>query len=302
MNKPAQRTYHDRRDAAYVLPNDAAEHARLERQARYLSAIMDSQPVHAPLSLTGSNLQILDVGCGTGIISDYLANRFKNAEVYGLDLSPDPQLRDHPENLKFLQGNVLEDEPSQWIDRGGTTRLALGKSTGIFDLIFSRLLVCGMSDWPRYIETEFALLKPGGYVEIQDVDFRWFDADGNCISDSWSWWQRVRVAGESTGLDWDCGKNAAQRLRVAGFVDVVVKTYRWPWGGQWESDPVWKTFGEYVATDIVELNWHMIARLMAKIGTEEREVRALQEEAMRVLQKEERKEWFYYVTIGRKPE
>lgn len=103
----------------------------------------------------------------------------------------------------------------------------------------------------------------------------------------------MRAAGIAIALDWDCGKKAAQRLKDAGFVDVEVKTYRWPFGGQWEEEQAWGDIGEYVAAEVGNLNYHMVGRLMGKVGAGEDEIRGLQEEAVEHLKAEEGKHWVY---------
>ncbi|MCJ1275511.1 hypothetical protein MMC21_003314 [Puttea exsequens] len=39
--------------------------------------------------------------------------------------------------------------------------------------IFSRLFVPDMTNWRNYIQDVFKMLKPGGYLEIQEVEFPW---------------------------------------------------------------------------------------------------------------------------------
>ncbi|EME84274.1 uncharacterized protein MYCFIDRAFT_100904, partial [Pseudocercospora fijiensis CIRAD86] len=239
--------YHNNKDAAYVLPNDEQEHVRLEEQARHLSAIMGNQIIHAPIKTDIKDARMLDVGCGTGIVTDNLGSRFPHAEVYGLDLSAVPQLRTRLPNVTFLQGNIVTDKPN----------------SALFDLIFSRLLVCGLTDWPGYINKSFQLLKPGGYLEIHDIDFIWYDGSGKVISDSWKWLTACRTIGEAQGMDLAlCASRAKPRMEEAGFTDVVVKEYRWPLGGAWEKDQKWKDFGEYVADYMPPMIWHMIPRLL----------------------------------------
>lgn len=89
-------------------------------------------------------------------------------------------------------------------------------------------------------------------------------------------------------------------MRDAGFVDVKVEKYRWPWGGEWEKETVWKEFGEYVHLEMVRLIWHMIPRLLKDAGDEE--ISKLRQEMVRDLRPEEGKVWWMYVTVGRKPE
>jgi len=253
---------------------------------------MNHKVIHSPIQ---SPTLALDIGCGTGIITDLLGSKFPKAEVYGLDLSPVPELHTHPSNVKFLQGNALTQQPHDWAPAD-----SLSKEGG-FDLIFSRLLVCGMSDWPAFIRTEFNLLKSGGWAEIHDVDWVWFNTSGENISDRWPWWCRVRDAGHELGLDFECASHAAERMREAGFVDVQVSKYRWPFGGQWESSPEMREMGEYSASAMPELTWHMIERLMKGKGAGDEDIADMRGQMKKDFAPEEGKHWDFYVTVGRKP-
>ena len=161
------------------------------------------------------------MGCGTGIVTDLLAKTFPSASVFGLDLSPVPKdLHNHPRNVKFVQGNILDgletlvrltgeinDDAVNATDRSGetddsptngghlsSTSIRRNSGKGLvnaqFDLIFSRLLVLGMSSWPSYLATASDALLPGGYLELHEFDFAWYTYDGNCVSDDWSWSKR----------------------------------------------------------------------------------------------------------------
>ncbi|KAF2720353.1 hypothetical protein K431DRAFT_304355 [Polychaeton citri CBS 116435] len=50
--------------------------------------------------------RILDIGCGTGIITTWLARQYPDAEVVGVDISAVPGIHKKPPNVTYLQGNV----------------------------------------------------------------------------------------------------------------------------------------------------------------------------------------------------
>lgn len=297
-------TYHNDKESPYVLPNDPPEHVRLETQARHLSAIMNDRIIHAPVDKTNVK-RILDVGCGTGIVTDYLGREFSDADVVGLDLSSVPKLRDRPPNVRFLQGNILTDKPSSWLpDHNVATSgsEALPGDAAAFDLIYSRLLLCGMSEWPKYINTDFSLLRPGGWAEVHDLDWIWYGKAGQIISDAWPWWRRLRSAGEGKGLDFSCGSKTQAWMKHSNFEDVQVTQYRWPFGGQWEKDEVWKEFGEYGWSAMVEMLWHLIPRLMeGQPDVTPDAIEEMRREMKQDFAPEEGKHWVFYVTYGRKP-
>lgn len=108
---------------------------------------MGNKVFHAPLDQ--ANIQkTLDIGCGTGAVTHEMACTFPNAEVFGADLSPVPQVRQKLSNIQYVQGNIININDARF-------------ERNSFDLIFSRLLVLGMSNWKAYVERCVSLAKPG---------------------------------------------------------------------------------------------------------------------------------------------
>ncbi|CAO2654269.1 Nn.00g110020.m01.CDS01 [Neocucurbitaria sp. VM-36] len=156
----AERGFHNTK-AAYTLPNDNTEHSRLEAQSERLRDLMNNTLIHAPLKQ--NNIQkALDIGCGTGAVTHELASLFPNAQAYGVDLSPVPNIREKLPNITYIEGNFndLVDSPDEKSHFEANS----------FDYIFSRFLVLGMTDWKRYVERCVSLLKPGGWLEMHDLD------------------------------------------------------------------------------------------------------------------------------------
>ncbi|KAM3416277.1 hypothetical protein BST61_g7883 [Cercospora zeina] len=298
--------YHTNKDAAYVLPNDEVEHTRLEEQAAHLSAIMDNNIIHSPIPTNVQDARMLDVGCGTGIVTDFIGNRFPDAQVYGLDISPVPtHIRSHPPNVQFLKGNISTDSPEQWLTQDSASKPVLSQSTH-FDLVFSRLLVCGMTNWPQYINRVHSLLKPGGRVELHDVDWTFYNSlsptPGEPISDNWNWLSVASSVAAKRGMDWTCARHLPQWLSEAGFQDIEVKKYKWPYGGFWQKDPVWRAWGDFVVKEIKGLVWHVIPKTLEGEGYSAEEIAGFREEAVRNVGAEEGKYWHFWVVTGRKAE
>ncbi|KAK5197991.1 hypothetical protein LTR47_000221 [Exophiala xenobiotica] len=89
-----------------------------------------------------------------------LAIVYPHAHIVGLDMSDQqyPPAWTHPANLSFDMYNVLEPPPD--------------KFRGIFDIVHVRLIAGGMrseADFERAIGHLGELLKPGGYLQWQDV-------------------------------------------------------------------------------------------------------------------------------------
>ena len=78
------------------------EHARLEDQAIGLKELMHGDIIHAPIE---NPKFILDVCCGTGIVTRELGRRFPSAIVVGIDTSKIPS-QDKPGNVRFIEGSL----------------------------------------------------------------------------------------------------------------------------------------------------------------------------------------------------
>jgi trans-aconitate methyltransferase len=113
---------------------------------------MNDHLIHSPLAPQNVH-KALDIGCGTGTITHRIASEFPNAQVYGLDLSPVPNIREKLPNIEYIQAN-FNDVASP------TEPDARFKQTS-FDYIFSRLLVLGMTNWKGYVQRCVGLAKPG---------------------------------------------------------------------------------------------------------------------------------------------
>ncbi|KAK2841621.1 hypothetical protein FQN49_006076 [Arthroderma sp. PD_2] len=215
----------------YLLPNSAEEHARLEEQSACLADLM-GRTYHAPLPALPSVL--LDIGCGTGVVTTYLGNSFPKANVYGVDLSPVPQIHRTPANVTYIQGDIHE-----------LSRLDLRLAPKTADLSFSRLLVGGIVDWRTCVAAMANLVKPGGYMELQEPSMRIFDAEDRRIDTELEWMQVIRASMEAKGYDPDAGFNARGYMVNAGLVDIQTWEYKMT-VGSWLSkkEPQTSRFGE----------------------------------------------------------
>ena len=132
--------------------SSSTEHYRLEYQAAGLRSLGGDKVIHAPLSAPAIR-KALDIGCGTGVVAHELSARFPNAQVYGIDLTPVPIVREKLPNTEYIEGDLLEAADSE--DPDPRFRPAS------FDYIFSRLLIMGMTDWRKYVNTCVSLTAPG---------------------------------------------------------------------------------------------------------------------------------------------
>ena len=259
---------------------------------------MSHNIVHAPLHRPQ---KLLEVGCGTGNVCRQLAQRFPDATVLGVDITPVPTFSNTPQNISYIAGDIKQVARSdeRFMD-------------GDLDYIFGRFLLGGMTAWPAYIRQMASLLRPGGYLEMHEAAFRLYKCssatprlprdDDPVISADWPWLRVLRRGGEQLGLDMDIGANAQRYMREAGLVDVEVKKYALPFG-TWMADekPETSRFGAELGESCREaIGEYVLPGATRGLGIGEEEMRRLKEECKQCLENEEGKYWWLYVTVGKK--
>lgn len=257
---------------------------------------MKGKIVHAPLE---SPIKVLDVGCGTGTVTRHLATVYPSATIYGIDISPIPPIYNSDAipstspNIEYIIGDIRK-----------LTEKDERLKAGNFDLIFQRLLVCGMTQWQSYVSQMATLLRPGGWLEIHDYAECWYSAKDSdqVISGDWKWQHAMRRGAAQLGLDLDIGLKAESYMRSAGLVDVKVQKYKVPFGS-WmaEEKPETRLIGLNNARDLgLIFSGSILPGVTRNLGLGEAEMEELKEECRRCLREEEGKYWWFYVTTGRR--
>lgn len=152
-----------------------------------------------------------------------------SAQVIGTDLGPIQPLM-IPPNLRFLLDNAEDD----W------------HYTEKFCLIHARMMVGSITDWPALVRRSFEQLRPGGYLEFQDVGPMLSDDNTLTLDppscDLARWFLAVTEAFNVLGKSLSAAPDHKARMIDAGFTDVTVVEYKWPIGG-WPRDPLFKELG-----------------------------------------------------------
>lgn len=287
-------------------PTSNIEHERLFSQSNGVKAMFKGRMSHAPLSLSSPPTKMLDIGCGTGSVSLYLGETYPTAYVYGVDLSKVPdisqqQVATKQRNVKFVQGNYM----GATIGSPGPTDEAKDLwQPNSYDLIFGRALVLGIENWDHYFEKAFALLKPGGWVEDQDVDQTMLTyPERKPIEDmpENEWLREMRTHLAATGVDLKAASNAAERMRKAGFVDVRVEQYVWPFVKIEELPETW-ALAEHCQRTHKEIITTALQRLMSGRGVPQSKIDEYKKKIDDDLFKYPGVHYPFYVTLGRKPE
>ncbi|CAG8562722.1 1180_t:CDS:2 [Funneliformis mosseae] len=145
--------------ASYVLPLDDDEIDRLTLQHYIFQNIWKSNfssPVDFLLEI-GS--KVLDVGCGPGVWSLEMANKYPKSSFTGIDIVATFPQTIKPENTNFIVGNLK--------------RLPFEDNS--FDFVYMRLIMFALtiSDWPEAIKELIRVCKPNGWIEIMERDILW---------------------------------------------------------------------------------------------------------------------------------
>lgn len=177
---------------------------------------MNNKPFHAPVK---NPKRILDIGCGTGVLTVRLGREFPEAEVIGVDISPVPQRHAKPDNVTFVEGNIME------LAKGDDPRFQLGS----FDYVFHRLLIFGVTDWPAYVRAVQSLLSPGGWAEMQDLDLDLMNENGDSLAEAWWFYKIFNEDCKAIGLDNGVGSKLASYMNDAGALTSINETiYKLP--------------------------------------------------------------------------
>ena len=242
LTDPPGRSYH----AYYgpdknLMPTDEIEQDRLDIHHEIMLLVASNTLHQAPVSPAN---RVLDLGTGTGIWAIEYADAHPEAEVIGIDLSP-IQPSWVPPNCRF----EVDDFELDWTYQKNS-----------FDFIHGRNVVPSIKDLPGTLKQVKDHLKPGGYIELAELGWEMF-SDDNTLKDSWApkrCFDLGREAMQKLGRPVPTKEWLEQTLRDAGFVDVVVKTWKHPMGG-WPKNKDLKQAGKLfvVSTETGYHAYHM---------------------------------------------
>ncbi|KAK6001845.1 hypothetical protein QM012_002335 [Aureobasidium pullulans] len=220
------RRYHAMGGGRYLLPNDDTELDREDMKHHMWTLVLEGNLHLAPLG--DSPQRILDVGTGSGIWAMQAADRYPSAEIIGFDISP-VQPSWVPPNLVF----EVDDLEQEWL-----------WGTASFDFVHCRFMFMSVMDWPAMLAQAYQTLKPGGYIELAELDLQpmpsfkgkpspplideWFNIQGKILA--------------KKGYDMRLASKFKQMLLDAGFEDVIEVVRPVPWG-TWPSDKRLRAIG-----------------------------------------------------------
>ncbi|KAF2402714.1 S-adenosyl-L-methionine-dependent methyltransferase [Trichodelitschia bisporula] len=221
------RRWHAFEENSYWLPNDDIEINRLELQHICWKISLNGRLYLAPIP--DDVHHIIDIGTGTGQWAIEFADSHPSASVIGTDLSP-IQPSWLPTNCNFL----IDDAEEEWV------------YDHKFDFIHSRMLTLGIHNWPRYFQQTWNWLKPGGWMEVQEVVFPvCHEGDVDAEAPMLKWSQYVRDAAAADNIDTQASTKFRKYLEDQGFVNIHWRPVKWPVGA-WSEKEHEKRLGKLV--------------------------------------------------------
>lgn len=195
---------------SYVMDTDS-EYERLERQSTYpaydyVQELSTIKP--EPYSI------ILDAGCGSGVVSRYLAQEYPNSHVIGCDANEQriQTATKHSSSIKNLEFKTEE-----------LTKLSY--SSNFFDLIVCRYVIehLSPSDQDQVVQEFYRCLKPGGKLLLIDMD----GGFSNIFPTHELIEKTIKLVNESKMIDLTAGRKLFPLLNENGFhsTEYKINTY-----------------------------------------------------------------------------
>lgn len=198
----------------YILPDDEQEQDRLDIKYASLQLVFSDKVTFAPIEYPQ---QILDIGTGTGIWAIDAGEQFPGATVTATDLSP-IQPTWVPPNVKF----EIDDAEADW-----TWPLEH------FDLLHMRTMTGTIRNWDRLFRQAYAHTKPGGYIELQEMDYSGLiqPTSRNPGTSFQTWCAEQGKAAIKVGVNLRTSAEwMKESLERVGFVEVTVREFKLPIG------------------------------------------------------------------------
>jgi malonyl-CoA O-methyltransferase len=105
--------------------------------------------------ITDKNIEkIIEIGCGTGLLSVYLEELFKNSDIYFTDISPEMVLK--------CQKKIKNKKNKYFFALNGEDY----KKENYFDLIVSSFTLQWFKDYEKALKNYYSSLKKGGFLYL----------------------------------------------------------------------------------------------------------------------------------------
>ncbi|KAG1170120.1 hypothetical protein G6F70_007919 [Rhizopus microsporus] len=187
------REFHSEDKSTYWLPKDEEEQKRL-------IANLDFE----------KGVTILDVGCGSGVWMMDMMHEYPNCTFYGCDIVNTVNRVLDLEKINFSYGNVVKGLPYP---------------DNTFDFVHMRFFVLALriDEWPLAVKEVIRVTKPGGFIQLSDVDGKLPKETSVAYYKLMS---AIQTACNSRGQNAEMGKELDNLVRENDNVKIVQADYR----------------------------------------------------------------------------
>ncbi|KAF3171742.1 hypothetical protein TWF788_009646 [Orbilia oligospora] len=204
----------------YPVPVDEDEQDRLNRQHLVFRKIFDGRLIFPPVE---DPKKILDCGYGSGAWAIEAAEKYPDAEIIAVDISPHLKPEETPNNL-WCQVDDL-NEPFNFKPEE-------------FDFVHSRLVAPGIgkSRWTGYMKDCFKVLKAGGWLQMVEIYFN-VQSDNGTLTEEHGLrrWSKTFLEVYEDKKDLRAPTRLQSMMEAAGFVEVQSRMMPLPLNG-WSRD------------------------------------------------------------------
>ncbi|KAG9029513.1 hypothetical protein FRB95_005234 [Tulasnella sp. JGI-2019a] len=198
---------------AYMLPADTVEHSRLDLQHEMFrkklgGLFLKPEAVRRALApKQDMRPAVIDIGTGSGSWAIDMGRLFPHAEVVGMDLAPANLSATPPPNCRFECDDA---------------NLGLDHYANSFNVVHSRLICIGITNYRALLADIGRMLRPGGIYLSIEADLQLFDENFEAITaqnegePGFTWLQKVAHA-----------SHAAFKERAPGGIDAGYMIPKW---------------------------------------------------------------------------
>ncbi|KAK0644278.1 S-adenosyl-L-methionine-dependent methyltransferase [Cercophora newfieldiana] len=282
--------YHAYRDGKYPLPNDEVEQNRDDMKHSMTLMLCHGAHFLAPVgaALKGGG-EVLDLGTGTGIWAVELGDKYPDAKITGIDLSPiQPDFV--PENVHFFVDDFDED----WVEPEHK-----------YDYIHVRYTLFSVRDRRALYRKALHHLKPGGYIEFQELEY-WPRCDDDTLTSETPYAFRdyikyMEQGMQAFGADVYAIRSLPEELNAAGFEDVQTTTHKCPLG-LWPRDKRLRLCGLFLRTAFMDGLRGVSQRPLAAMGWTQLQIEMFLVDVRKAIMDPNIHAYFtFHVVYGRKP-
>ncbi|KAI0121216.1 S-adenosyl-L-methionine-dependent methyltransferase [Xylariales sp. AK1849] len=279
------RRYHSFKHGRYPIPNDDQEQNREDMKHVMMLEMTDGKLCYSPIG--DYPQKIIDVGTGTGTWAMEAGDRYPSASVLGIDLSPIQPVW-IPPNVKF----IIDDCEDEWLNGDN------------YDLVHLRTMSPVLKDVPKMCKQAFDNIKPGGWMEWQELH-GWMQCDDGTMppdDPAFGMYKLVNEAFAKLGYDTHIAAKLADPMKDAGFVNVQCTVKKIPIG-TWARDRRLRLVGHYLKLVIQDFLPALANKPFAALGLNQVERELWRTAASKALDDQTvHRYWNFYFWYGQKPQ